>query len=133
VRPSPAAPEQLAVSENPLELGAAAIFAVLFVLTSLLTNWVTSQFGMSGTYALAAIIGFADIDPFVLNLAQGGTSGISGDAAAAAILIATASNNVLKAGYATAFSGGRSTLPSAIALVALAVGGVAVAFYIGRG
>ncbi|HET9535343.1 MAG TPA: hypothetical protein VFP43_08370, partial [Mesorhizobium sp.] len=34
-------------------------------------------------------------------MAQGGTSGIPNGAIAAAILIATSSNNLLKAGYAT--------------------------------
>ena len=54
-----------------------AIFAALFVLTSLVSTWVNSQFGLAGIYSLAAVVGITDIDPFVLNLAQGGTSGIS--------------------------------------------------------
>jgi hypothetical protein len=40
-------------------------------------------------YSLAAIIGVTDIDPFVLNLAQGGTSAAPTEAIAPAILIAT--------------------------------------------
>jgi uncharacterized membrane protein (DUF4010 family) len=70
---------------------------VLFVLTSLLSTWATKEFGVTGVYSLAAIIGVTDIDPFVLNLAQGGTSGLSAGAVAAAIIIATSSNNLLKA------------------------------------
>ena len=81
--------------------------------------------------ALAAVVGFADIDPFVLNLAQGGTSGISGAAAAAAILIAASSNNLLKAGYASVFGGGRATATSAAALIGLAAAGVAIAIGMG--
>jgi uncharacterized membrane protein (DUF4010 family) len=77
------------------------------------------------------VVGFADIDPFVLNLAQGGTSGISGAAAAAAILIAASSNNLLKAGYASVFAGGRATATSAATLVALAAAGVLIAIGIG--
>jgi uncharacterized membrane protein (DUF4010 family) len=61
----------LAASANPLELGAAAIFALLFVAVSLITVSAKSQLGISGIYTLAAIIGISDIDPFVLNLAQG--------------------------------------------------------------
>jgi hypothetical protein len=49
---------------HPLELGAAAIFAALFVLTSLLSTWVTMEFGIAGVYSLAAVIGITDIDPF---------------------------------------------------------------------
>jgi uncharacterized membrane protein (DUF4010 family) len=128
---SPTAPEQRMVGRNPLELGTAAIFAVLFVVISLVSTWVTGEFGTAGTYALAAVVGFADIDPFVLNLAQGGTSGLSDAAAAAAILIAASSNNVLKAGYASVFAGGRATATSAVALVVLAVAGVAIAIGMG--
>jgi uncharacterized membrane protein (DUF4010 family) len=123
-------PKRLAVSRNPLELGVATIFAVLFVLTSLLSTWTTAAFGNTGVYSLAAIIGVTDIDPFVLNLAQGGTAGVPSGAIAAAILIATSSNNLLKAVYAASFAGGRATAPSAAVLVALALGGIAMAIHI---
>jgi uncharacterized membrane protein (DUF4010 family) len=131
-QPLPKDPERpAAISQNPLELGVATIFAVLFVLTSLLSTWMTEAFGIAGVYSLAAIIGVTDIDPFVLNLAQGGTSGVPGRAIAAAILIATSSNNILKAVYAASFAGGRATAPSAAALVALALAGIAMAIHIG--
>jgi uncharacterized membrane protein (DUF4010 family) len=118
----------LAASSNPLELGAAAIFALLFVAVSLITVVVKSQFGISGIYALAAIVGISDIDPFVLNLAQGGVAGMDDVALAAAILIAASSNNVLKAAYAAGFAGGRATAASAAALLALALAGFAAAY-----
>ncbi|MGX7742282.1 MgtC/SapB family protein [Rhodopseudomonas parapalustris] len=114
---------------NPLELGAAAVFAVLFVAISLASTWVKTEFGTQGIYWLAAIVGFSDIDPFVLNLAQGGTAGIGEHAVVIAVLIAASSNNVLKAAYAVAF-GGRRTWPSAVVLVALAIGGVALAAWL---
>ena len=57
---------------NPLELVTAATFAALFVVISIATAWATQHFGSAGIYALAAIVGVSDIDPFVLNLAQGG-------------------------------------------------------------
>ena len=112
---------------NPLELGPAALFAALFVIVSLVSKWVTSQFGISGIYSLAAVVGVTDIDPFVLNLAQGGTPGLPDSALAAAILIAASSNNILKATYAVFFAGGRATATSAAVLVLLAVAGVAIA------
>jgi uncharacterized membrane protein (DUF4010 family) len=118
----------LAASANPLELGAAAIFALLFVAVSVITVLVKSQLGISGIYALAAIVGISDIDPFVLNLAQGGVAGIENAALAAAILIAASSNNILKAVYAAGFAGGKATATSAAALVALAIGGFAAAY-----
>ena len=66
-----------AAAVNPLELGPAALFAVLFIAVSFVSNWAKAQFGASGIYTLAAIVGVTDIDPFVLNLAQGGTTGMS--------------------------------------------------------
>jgi uncharacterized membrane protein (DUF4010 family) len=101
-----------ATGGNPLELGPAMLFSALFVAVSVVSNWAKAEFGTSGIYTLAAIVGVTDIDPFVLNLAQGGTSGLSNSAIAAAILVAASSNNILKALYAAAFAGGRNTRPS---------------------
>jgi len=112
---------------NPLELGAAALFAALFVVVSIASAWVVKDFGTTGIFALAAIVGVSDIDPFVLNLAQGGVAGMSLPTLGSAILIAAASNNVLKAGYAVAFAGWRASLPSVAALAFLAAASLAIA------
>jgi uncharacterized membrane protein (DUF4010 family) len=125
--PPAQSPMQAATSGNPLELGAAAIFAALFVAVSVVSVVAKSQFGVSGIYGLAAIVGVTDIDPFVLNLAQGGVTGVSARDLAAAILIASSSNNILKAVYAASFAGGKATAGSAVALLALAAGGIALA------
>lgn len=109
---------------NPLELTAAAVFAMLFVITSIATQWAQSHFGALGVNALAAVVGFVDIDPFVLSLAQG-PGAMPLHALVSAVLIAMSSNNVLKAAYAVGFAGWRASRPSAIALVVLAAGGVA--------
>jgi uncharacterized membrane protein (DUF4010 family) len=126
--PQPSPPSS--AGGNPLKLGAAVAFSVLFM-TSLLSTWVKSEFGIAGIYSRAAIVGITDIDPFVLNLAQGGTSGVSDTALAAAILIAASSNNILKAAYAAGFAGGHATAGSAVALVLLAIAGVAIVIAMG--
>jgi uncharacterized membrane protein (DUF4010 family) len=81
------------VPSNPLELSAAALFAVLFVAISIASTWAANHFGATGLYAIAAIVGVTDIDPFVLSIAQGGASSLTGADAAVAVLTATASNN----------------------------------------
>jgi uncharacterized membrane protein (DUF4010 family) len=124
VRPAPSV-------RNPLELGAAALFAALFVIVSIASGWVAKAFGTTGIYILAAIVGVSDIDPFVLTLAQGGVAGMPLPTLGAAILIAAASNNVLKAGYAIAFAGWRASLPSVAALAFLAAASVAIAVLTG--
>ncbi|MGH6983406.1 MAG: DUF4010 domain-containing protein [Stellaceae bacterium] len=112
---------------NPLELTAAAVFAVLFVVTSIATQWAQSRFGALGVNVLAAVVGFVDIDPFVLNMAQSGPGSLPLDGLISAVLIAMSSNNVLKAVYATIFAGWRASLPAATALLILAAGGVGAA------
>jgi len=116
--------------DNPLELGAAAVFAALFVLISLVTAWARSQFGTTGLYLLAAIVGVSDIDPFVLSLAEHGSGQIPVASEVIAILIATSSNNLLKAGYTAVFAGGRPSLPPTAALGLLALCGLGIAAWL---
>jgi uncharacterized membrane protein (DUF4010 family) len=112
---------------NPLQLGTALTFALLFVVVALAAAWVSANFGRSGLYALAAITGTTDINPFVLSLAQGGVSALPQPALATAILIAVASNNVLNAAYALLFGGLRACLRPALVLFGLGAAGLAIA------
>jgi uncharacterized membrane protein (DUF4010 family) len=116
-----------AAPANPLELATAATFAVLFVAVSIASSWATQRFGSAGIYALAAIIGVSDIDPFVLNLAQPEAAQIATHVAVGAILVATSSNNLVKAAYAVAYSGGRMRAAPVAALGLLAACGIAIA------
>jgi uncharacterized membrane protein (DUF4010 family) len=121
-----------AAPANPLQLGTAALFATLFVLVSVAASWVSTHLGAAGVLALAAVVGFTDIDPFVLNLAQGGAPDVSVAVMAAAIVIASSSNNVLKAAYALGFGGRRCRRP-AIALALLCAIGIGGAVLLLRG
>jgi uncharacterized membrane protein (DUF4010 family) len=116
---------------NPLEVGAAAIFAILFIVVSIASSWAAHAFGTAGIYTLAVIVGVSDIDPFVLSLAQDGAGQTSAGVGAVAILLAASSNNVLKASYVMAYGGrGRLIWPVA-ALGVLALCGVGVALGMG--
>jgi len=112
---------------NPLQLATAVTFAVLFVVISVATAWVRTAFGPAGVMVLAAIVGASDVDPFVINLAQGGVSGLSVSALCAAILVAASSNNLAKAGYALGFGGVEAARRSASMLLVLALVGFAAA------
>src|SRR5205814_1718654 len=85
---------------NPLELSAAALFALSFVIVSLASSWAQANIGAGGLLWLAGIVGVTDIDPFVLNLAQGGLGEADRQILVIAVLIAASSNNLLKAAYA---------------------------------
>ena len=109
-------------AKNPLELGAATLFAAAFVVITVLTALARQYLGHAGLYGLAAVMGFTDVDPFILGLAQGGVAAPPVRVAAAAIVIAAASNNVLKAVYAAAFADratGRRSLFLLLGLAAL--------------
>ncbi|TAL03251.1 MAG: DUF4010 domain-containing protein [Rhodospirillaceae bacterium] len=107
-------------ASNPLALGSAAVFASLFVVVSILAAWVSGHLGERGIMGLAAISGVTDIDPFVLNLVQGGAPTISKSVLGAGILIAIASNNILKAAYAVGFGTARYCRRPALGLLILA-------------
>ncbi|MGA9944588.1 MAG: DUF4010 domain-containing protein [Candidatus Cybelea sp.] len=114
---------------NPLQLSTALVFALLFVVVSMLATFAQSHLGRAGIFELAGIVGVTDIDPFVLSLAQGGAAGVDTATAASAILIATSSNNVLKAIYAMIFSRRRGIVP-AIMLASLAALGLVAALFV---
>ncbi len=113
---------------NPLELWTAALFAFLFVVVSIASAWVANRFGAAGVYSLAAIVGVTDIDPFVLSIAQNNAGSLSQASAAIAVLVATASNNVLKAGYTIGLAGPRGSLPAVATLLLLSVAAVLLTF-----
>ena len=96
----------------------------------MVTAWVRNNFGEIGIFALSAVVGASDIDPFVLNIAQGGVSGIPGADLAAAILIAASSNDVVKAGSAVVFGGAKARRPALMLFVLALLGIAAAAIYI---
>jgi len=88
---------------NPLELKIAALFAFLFVLFSVLTGYVVQYYGNTGLNVLSFIVGFTDIDPFLLNLFQGKIP-VGPDVIGKAVLQAIISNNILKIIYSYIFA-----------------------------
>ncbi|WP_353662871.1 DUF4010 domain-containing protein [Hydrogenimonas sp. SS33] len=106
------------VDKNPLELGTAFVFAALFVIMMMLTQYVTKHYGSGGLEMLSFLVGFTDIDPFVLSLLTGKYS-VTALQVTAAIMIAAGSNNLLKALYALWFGGVRSSWKAALWIAVL--------------
>jgi uncharacterized membrane protein (DUF4010 family) len=90
--------------KNPLELGAAFLFAVLFLAMLVATHFAAIHLGSRGVYGLAAVMGVSDVDPFIMGITQAAGTLTSIQVASAAILIAAASNNLVKGIYAFAFA-----------------------------
>jgi uncharacterized membrane protein (DUF4010 family) len=109
---------------NPLELSAAFLFALLFLAMLVATHFAIEYLGASGVYTLAAIMGVADVDPFIMGITQAAGVSTPLHVAAAAILIAAASNNAVKGLYACYFASGPSGRQSLALLATLAVLGL---------
>lgn len=104
------------MGKNPLELSAAFFFAVIFVVMLALTHYAVVYLGRGGVYALAALTGFTDIAPFILGLANTVGNATPLALAASAVMVAAASNNIVKGGYAYAF-GDRKTGTESLTLL----------------
>jgi uncharacterized membrane protein (DUF4010 family) len=114
---------------NPLELRAALLFAVLFVTMLVVTRLAASSLGAAGVYALAAVMGVADVDPFILGMTATAGQATPWGVAAVGILIAASSNNLVKGFYAYAFADRRAGLQGLVALVGLALAGLSPMFW----
>jgi len=112
------------VASNPLELWVALLFGSIFVIMIVLTRWSLAHLGQRGLLSLAGIMGFTDVDPFVLSLTQSAGAVASTALAAAAILVATASNNVVKAFYAFGFADRKTGLQSLLLLLGFSLLGI---------
>jgi uncharacterized membrane protein (DUF4010 family) len=78
---------------------------------------------------LSFIVGLTDIDPFILSLLAGKFQAPEA-AITAAVLIASGSNNLLKAAYAVVLGRNRSVIPAALWLVVLFGASVVYAYWL---
>jgi uncharacterized membrane protein (DUF4010 family) len=104
---------------NPLELTSGLVFAVLFVLILVITRIIADRFGDTGVLVLAAIMGAADVDPFILGITQQIGAGLTPATAALAVALAAAVNNLMKGVYAVVFGSRAVGLPAAVVLTLL--------------
>jgi uncharacterized membrane protein (DUF4010 family) len=110
--------------QNPLELGAAFLFAALFVGILFITHLAVVYLGSAGLYALGGIMGVTDVDPFILSLAESTSVLAPISLAGGAIVIAAASNNLIKGIYAYGFGDRRTGAQGFALLTALALVGL---------
>mgnify|MGYP003332862521 CR=1 FL=1 len=113
---------------NPLQLSTALTFGGLLAALSIATAGMQTWLGDAGTYAVATLAGFVDVDAVTLTLAHGAVSdGLEPLTAARGIVIAALVNTGVKAGIAATL-GGRAMARSATAiLVAALIGGAVTA------
>jgi len=109
---------------NPLELTTAFVFALVFVIMLIATQLAVTHLGRAGLNALAAIMGIVDVDPFVMGMTQAAGTVIPLRVAAAAIVIAASSNNLVKGIYAYSFGDKRTGVQAFCLLAGLALLGL---------
>jgi uncharacterized membrane protein (DUF4010 family) len=109
---------------NPLELRSAFLFAILFLAMLVITHLTVAHFGRAGVYGLAAIMGVTDVDPFIMGITQATPALTPLAMASASILIATASNNLVKGIYAFAMADRKTGIQSLCFLIGLAALGL---------
>jgi uncharacterized membrane protein (DUF4010 family) len=118
--------------KNPLELPAAFFFAVLFLAMLVATHLAVTYLGKAGVYSLAALMGVTDVDPFIMGMTQAAGQATPVTVAAAGILIAAASNNLVKGIYAYCLSDRKTGIQSFSLLAGLAVAGLAPLLLLAR-
>ncbi len=89
-----------------------------------ITHLAIVYLGHKGVYALGGIMGLADVDPFIMGIAQSAGHDVPLNVGAAGIVIAAASNNIAKGCYAYGFSDRNTGLQSLSLLAGLALAGL---------
>jgi len=115
---------------NPLELLAALLFALLFLAMLVATQLAVTYLGRAGVNTLAAIMGVTDVDPFIMGMTQAAGPLTPFKVAAAAVLIAAASNNLIKGIYAYSLADRKTGTQSLLLLAALAALGLVPLFWL---
>jgi uncharacterized membrane protein (DUF4010 family) len=118
---------QIGTDKNPLELKAALVFALLFIVFSLLTTYVHKYYGNDGISLLSLVVGISDVDPFILNLFQGHWQ-LNNVLVIHAILIAVSSNNVFKMVLSLFYIDDDFRFPILISFGSLVITGFVMAF-----
>jgi uncharacterized membrane protein (DUF4010 family) len=109
---------------NPLELMAAFLFALFFLAVLVATQLAVTYLGRGGVHILAAVMGVADVDPFIMGLTQTAGTLTPLPVAASSVLIAAASNNLIKGIYSYCLADRKTGLQSLPLLAALAAAGL---------
>lgn len=119
---------QPTLNQNPLDLKSALAFGMLLTVILLLGEFLKTRLGDAGIYLLAASSGVADVDAITLSLTRMSTDGLATNTAIIGIVIAAATNNLVKAGMAWSIDNRDTGLRVGVPMVLSLVGGLAVAW-----
>lgn len=110
---------------NPFELWQALRFALLYAVVLWVSKAATTHLGTGATYAAGVLAGLSDVDAITLSMANLSRAGLRQEVAVTTILLAAASNTVVKAGMAVVVGGWPYGRKVAIALGIVIAAGLA--------
>ena len=110
---------------NPLQLAAALQMAVLFQVVLMGVHLVRNEWGQSGVFTSAAVLGLTDVDALTMSMARGVAATDSSAMAATAIAVGVLTNTAMKLGLAVVLGAPRfrTIAGGALALMLVAMGG----------
>lgn len=118
------ASEELAL-KNPFELKSAIVFGLIYGVVQLVSKAATDELGATGLYLTALVAGATDVDAITLSVANLTKTGLDHGTALWTLLLAAASNMVVKAGVAVVLGGRRFGLTIVIAYAVMIAAGTA--------
>ena len=111
---------------NPLDPLMVLRYGLLLAVIVFASKLLTEQFGQTGLLSLAGLSGLADVDPITLSVAKMTGGALTATQAALAIMVAAATNLLMRIGLALWLGGQRFGVPLAVAgAAALAAGAAA--------
>ena len=114
--------------KNPLQLGMALQFSLLLAVVLLLSEAMQEWFGHQGVYALAVASGLMDVDAITLSLARSATQDLPGEVAAMGIVLACATNTLVKGVLFAFIAGVKRNMRIPLFLAAAMLPGLLLAF-----
>jgi uncharacterized membrane protein (DUF4010 family) len=91
--------------KNPFELGLALKFGLLFAVILVISKAAQTYLGQGGVFLTSILAGTTDMDAITLSMCQMAKSGTAARTAAIAILLAGASNTIVKGAMAVSLGG----------------------------
>jgi uncharacterized membrane protein (DUF4010 family) len=115
--------------DNPLDLKSALRFGAFLAVVMLAGKFLTNTFGDQGMFWLAAISGVADLNAITLSVARMSQGELAVSTATLAIVLAAATNGLVKTAVSTLIGGAAMGLRVGLPLVLASAAGIAVAWW----
>lgn len=115
--------------KNPFQLGLAIRFGLLLALILLLSEAAKEWFGDEGIYVLSVVSGLMDVDAITVSLSRMALNDLRTEAASLGIVLASATNTLVKGFIFAAIVGLKESLKLIFVLMSAVLPGIIVGLY----